>query len=787
MVKSHKQELLALLGTMGQMADLLPKLENPAEQIQDLQAACECLLENLEGENSPECLSLLQSIETALKENLNVLDLVKKLESAFKSEVKTDLEVLFLPYKASMWDSLESVYLAAKESPNCEALVMPIPYYDKKDGKFTEMHWETGYPKGIPLIDYNKYSIAERRPDIIFIHNPYDDCNIVTSVHPDYYSEKLRNLTKCLVYVPYFVGSGTHIQEHFCTLPGCIYAHKVIVQTEQEREIYAREYRKSAAVGVAHRGYPNSPAKFLALGSPKLDKAISAKREDYEIPAEWSKILSEPRLARIKGLTGFNKRIIFYNTTIGALLQHTIENNKPSSKYLQKIRSVFEFFKNREDAVLLWRPHPLLESTIKSMRPWLEQEYAEIVREYKSGGWGIYDDTPDLNRAVAVSDAYYGDGGSVVNLFDTVGKRVVWQAFGMPAIAGLLDDGDFVWALDCYNMLYKYDKQSKETECMRIIPAQNHWANLRIAANNGKLYFAPHYKNDKIFVFDTIQKNFEQIDFKDGNKYDRNFHYPISFKNFVYFIPYDYPAIMRLNTDTKEMEYFSEWISEVSKLQVHKLQHEVWKDLKFWDFCVVGTEIALVIHRANALMFFDMETGNYEIRSVGEKSEQYYSICFDGQDYYLSSFYKDYIVKWNRQTNGILKIKIPSFSRKESVHANFSIQHLNEYIWLFPFVANNAYKINTDTNEITKLPELIEHFEDKNIGWYYNQVSVSESTIYASTLNKGIVEYNTSTSELNFIKLPSNSEINALLNYKKELETSAKTANSGKKIWEAVK
>jgi hypothetical protein len=239
MKKSHKNELLSLLSTMGNMADLLPKIADSSEQIQDILAACECIKENLESETAPKSLELLLAIETSLKENkLDIFEYAKKLKSSFDSEVKANKEALFLPYKASMWDSLESIYLAAKEDPNWDALVMPIPYYDKKDGKLTEKHWEIDYPKGIPLIDFNKYNIEERHPDIIFIHNPYDGYNIVTSVDPDFYSERLRNLTDCLVYVPYFVGSGTDVLEHFCTVPGCLFAHKVIVQTEEERKIY---------------------------------------------------------------------------------------------------------------------------------------------------------------------------------------------------------------------------------------------------------------------------------------------------------------------------------------------------------------------------------------------------------------------------------------------------------------------------------------------------------------------------------------------------------------------
>jgi hypothetical protein len=775
MKKSHKQELLSLLGTMGKIADLLPKLENPSEQMQDILAACECIRENLESETAPNSLELLQAIETSLKESkLNILEYAKKLKTAFDSEAKANREVLFLPYKASMWDSMESIYLAAKDDPCWDAFVMPIPYYDKKDEKFTDMHWETNYPKNVPLIDWQKYNIEERHPDIIFIHNPYDGYNIVTSVHPDFYSEKLRNLTDCLVYVPYFVGSGLHVAEHFCTMPGCIFAHKVIVQTEEERKIYVRTYKEFAKRNRVPERFEQIGNKFLALGSPKLDKVINTKREDCEIPADWEKLMH-------------NKKVVFYNLSIEALLKNTIENDKPSGKYFQKVRNVFEFFKKQNDAVLLWRPHPLLEITIKSMRPWLEAEYAEIVKEYKSGGYGIYDDTENLNRAIALSDIYYGDYSSVAELFKTAGKPVLWQVFKMtqPRIVWFYDDENFGWFTNCYNMLYRYNKQSKETEYMGAIPAQGFYPYLGTKANNGNLYFIPYYKNDKIFVFDTIQKRFEQIDFKDSCKYDRNFKDIISFKNFIYFIPYGYPAIMRLNTDTKRIEYFSEWIDEIS----------AWKDRMFVGFCVVDAEIALVINGANAIMFFNMETGGYEIRSIEKKSEQYYGICFDGQNYYIGSYYEGYITKYNKQSNEISEIKIPSFSQGEK-GASFFIQYLNGHVWLFPIRANNdVYKININTNEITMLPKVTEHFKDKNLSTYcyYICISANRNAIYASTLNKGLAEYHVNTSELNFIKFDFEIEpwlLPWLYNYdnlKHRLKVPTETANSGKIIWEHIK
>ena len=68
------------------------------------------------------------------------------------------------------------------------------------------------------------------------------------------------------------------------------------------------------------------------------------------------------------------------------------------------------------EVALLWRPHPLIKDTIQGMLPNLWEEYQKLVQQYKEEGWGIYDDTADLDRAIALSDAYYGDGSSVVQL-----------------------------------------------------------------------------------------------------------------------------------------------------------------------------------------------------------------------------------------------------------------------------------------------------------------------------------------------------------------------------------
>jgi hypothetical protein len=217
-----------------------------------------------------------------------------KIENSVKNDIHTVKEIVFFPYKASMWDSLESVYLAAKEDPDCRVYCVPIPYYDLNvDHSFGRMHYEgRQYPDDVEVIDWQSYSFEKRKPDVIYIHNPYDNCNHVTSVHPRYYSSNLRKYTDMLVYIPYFIlgeiepddqTSIDHIK-HFIWTPGVIHSNKVIVQSEKMKQIYINEYLKSASTSGLdgeHIDRNYLEQKILGLGSPKVDKVLRIKKEDY--------------------------------------------------------------------------------------------------------------------------------------------------------------------------------------------------------------------------------------------------------------------------------------------------------------------------------------------------------------------------------------------------------------------------------------------------------------------------------------------------------------------------
>ncbi|MBQ3163244.1 MAG: hypothetical protein II992_13085 [Lachnospiraceae bacterium] len=449
MRKTQKQEILEMIQTLYQAHEEIKKYIDKRNFVlsQDILSQCqECaigigtMIEKIEGEGfitvsyvENYCDVLFDVYEelngvniNANKVNKNLKKQLLRIENSVKNDISVRREVAFFPYKASMWDSLESVYLKIKEEPNCDVYCVPIPYYDRNsDRSLGEIHYDgREYPKNIEVIDWQTYNFEERRPDAIYIHNPYDDWNLVTCVHPRYFSANLKKYTEELVYIPYFVMDEIEPDnqrkidrmKHFCFLPGVVNADKVIVQSEKMKQIYVNEYLKAAkanGLGGNHLDRKRLEEKILGSGSPKFDKVNNTKKEDLEIPEEWLKIIEKP--------DGSWKKIIFYNTSIAALLEY-------NEKMLEKMKDVFRVFKeNKDEVALLWRPHPLIKSTVSSMRPQMWVEYEKIVMQYRQEGWGIYDDTAELDRAIVMSDVYYGDQSSVVQLCKKKGMFIMLQ------------------------------------------------------------------------------------------------------------------------------------------------------------------------------------------------------------------------------------------------------------------------------------------------------------------------------------------------------------------------
>lgn len=377
-------------------------------------------IENIEGETclsvrrlEDYCERLYQISEDASKglfskQAVQMLDdSLEEMESSLETDIAIRLEVVFLPYKASMWDSLESVWKAADEDPACDAYVIPIPYYDKNpDGSFCQEHYEGDlYPDYVPITRYDEYDFQNRQPDMIFIHNPYDDCNYVTSVHPAFYSRVLKAYTKNLVYIPYFLFPKVP-KAHLINTPVLQNADYIVVQNERTRNAYVREIERYVG---ANKILQNN---VLALGTPKTDKIYHICNNGISIPKQW---ITQAQ----------NKKKMLLNTNISLIL-----NN--DENFIDNLHRVFEILNKRQDVFVIWREHPLTDGTLRAMCPGMIDAYKKLKIEFIKSGLGVLDTNIEAHAAMYFSDCYFGAGGSLVPLYAVTGKPMLVTAYRYP-------------------------------------------------------------------------------------------------------------------------------------------------------------------------------------------------------------------------------------------------------------------------------------------------------------------------------------------------------------------
>ena len=132
--------------------------------------------------------------------------------------METQYTIAFFPYKVEMWDSLESVWKAASKDKRCRCDVVVIPYFefDKRDKQWKSAYDGNRFPDYVQVVNYDNYVLKNIRPDAAYIHYPYDDSNKVTTIHPNYYSDKIKSYSNNFFWLQWRVSNEFVRNPHKC-------------------------------------------------------------------------------------------------------------------------------------------------------------------------------------------------------------------------------------------------------------------------------------------------------------------------------------------------------------------------------------------------------------------------------------------------------------------------------------------------------------------------------------------------------------------------------------------
>lgn len=376
----------------------------------------------------------------ALKEAIKSVDATEtnRLISEIKEFISENIvyKVVFMPYKASMWDSLESIWMAADKDERCEALVVPITYYelDNNQNPIKKVNERNLFPEYVNTVNDEEYDLENDLPDIIYIHNPYDDRNLVTRVESRYYSYNLKKYCEKLVYIPYYKWVDGVSATDF--RPGMYHADYAVQNSEDAVARYidsADEYAGilgSEVIEVKE----TLKRKVINLGSPEVDKVMSLSEENTLLPETWKGKILKSRVN------------VLYNTTLTEVLR---------ARSLEKIKETLNFFKDKKDKFfVIWRPHPLMRQTLISMLPGLLKEYDELMKEFANSDYGVIDNNSSMYYAIFWTDMCYGCNiSSLTELYKYTGKIVLQDFPEMAKVASSISKEDLLNKLKNTNVV----------------------------------------------------------------------------------------------------------------------------------------------------------------------------------------------------------------------------------------------------------------------------------------------------------------------------------------------
>ena len=696
------------------------------EQVQEILTDCQQgavdvgnKIEEIEGEGT-ETVRLLEEycekvyllcinwvdVKLRDKELKNIRVLLNKVKNSILYDIKdSKKEVVFLPYKASMWDSLESVWKAADEDPECDAYVIPIPYFDKNpDGSFKEMHYEGAeIAKMVPILDWEKISLEKMHPDVIVYHNPYDGGNYVTSIHPNFYSAKIKAYTDLLVYIPYYVsiGSGT---KSFCTTTGALCADRIYVASQLVKDTYKNAFEELRNLEIEKYADTN---KVIVAGSPKVDRVLqyTDKAELCDICEQWRNIIYD----------GKKKTVILFNTSIGDLLKY-------NDVYIERMKETFEFFSKNKECVLWWRPHPLLKSTLSSMRPQLYDEYCFLEKKYIEEKIGIYDDTSDVERAIVIADAYYGvESSSLVTMFGLTGKPILIQSFlelyeeSFDSVLSFHDCVEYeeyiYFSAANTNGLYRTNIKEKKVEFVGKFPDEEVFKrdlHLKLLLIDKEIWCIP-YNAEKISVYNLDDNTFLQIDIKQGNANEK---YAIAnySSDKIYLIPFKSNELIEINVRTHELIIREQWLAEIRNRCAIKNGSAFVRN----GSCICDNKLYMALLTADVLIEVDLSTMKIYVHECPFEVKGFQEIIKIKERLVLLPKYSGKVTIWDLQRKEFeLLADIPYEEKEVSVPFVSGVVKGDEVI-LVPAAMEEGVRINVNTKEV----QSIAFYEQKNCKKY---------------------------------------------------------------------
>lgn len=391
--KSLKDFVIEYLGVIDElMNDFCQQLiqdrtienHNILPECQQLAIDLGTLIENVKGENSPNVKEIISYIEAYCEALYKIYELladkadfledrsldshefsdsVSYLRAAFENVKEIINErllekkvILFVATGQKQWNGFKKLYQINSSQKGNEVFIVLVPVAFKNAlGKTSfdnvQIKDMDFLPKEAEVRSWQNVDLSLLKPDIIYIQEPYDRENPCLTVPPKFYAENLRNYTDCLIYVPPFYVSefnendirDIYNMKHYVTVPGIVYADRILVQSENMKKMYVKKLTEFAGEDTYNIWEQKIKAAELYDSEElKADRVNDKKTVLYcigenELTEKKALVLNEikKRLEVFKeNSSSFNLKICMYPPDLGSWESIDVSTTKRLMKLL---------------------------------------------------------------------------------------------------------------------------------------------------------------------------------------------------------------------------------------------------------------------------------------------------------------------------------------------------------------------------------------------------------------------------------------------------------------------
>ncbi len=473
-----------------------------------------------------------------------------------------------------------------------------------------------------------------------------------------------------------------------------------------------------------YKGELQELREYVRNAEKKAEKAgilsyDSNTKDPMALPEEWLNLISNEDGTCKKIVLSANDPFVF------------VEQGEKALGRLEEILSYFE--KIKDTVALWWRPHPVMKKMLDQADSGLGDRYRHILEHYKAAGWGICDETDNIDRAVETCDVYYGDMNAILQPFQNAGKTILLKEIDeessrlsnetrMIETRTFPNFTDFViqedklyFSINNYNGLAVVDRHDWTIE--EIIPFEGAATttmhlHLQCVEKQGKICFLP-VGTGCAHVYDMEshkQKTYQFVESDDAPWESWAAH--IS-DNQVYLLPCRLKqGLWKWNTENDTMEIEDWW--QIASSKNFLLKHGDINEESFYTLYIATNQLSIT------------NVSNKTIKSFLLPDEHIADISYDGQNFWYTIMENSDVMCWNMISESVKRFHLSADSSYgEMGYACYlAIYCVDGKVFLVPRSGKKLYLLDEEKEELRCIYtiELSKHFCTKDKVPHFKQI-----------------------------------------------------------------